>query len=68
MTDFDGRMVDEVRTNLNRMARHLRRRSQTLGISSLDVFILTTVYHSPGIGISELAELDDSSPLRSACG
>lgn len=65
-SDVPG-LADELRPVLNRLARHLRRQAVSAGSSSLDVFILGMVKNQPGIGVSQLADMEDTTrPSMSA--
>ena len=60
-------LAETLRPALLRLSRQLRRESQRLGLSPLDAMLLGLVYKRPGIGVSELAELEMiSKPTMSA--
>jgi DNA-binding MarR family transcriptional regulator len=54
----EGKLVDRLRMVVIRLSRHLRRESQAAGLSVMDTQVLSDVYRIPGIGISELAEIE----------
>ena len=52
---------------LLRLSRRLRRQAQQFGMSSLDAMLLMMVRKRPGVGVSELADLEHMSrPTMSA--
>jgi DNA-binding MarR family transcriptional regulator len=58
---------DALRPALLRLARRLRNEAQKSGLSSHDAMILSMVKASPGIGVSRLAEAEQTSkPTMSA--
>ena len=60
-------LADGLRPALLRISRHLRREAQPLGLSPLDATLLTAVSKREGVGVSELAELEQTSrPTMSA--
>lgn len=60
-------LSDRLRPVINRLARHLRREAVDAGISSLDVLLLGIIKVRPGIGVSELAAIEDTTrPTMSA--
>src|SRR5579864_4396166 len=60
-------LADGLRPSLLKISRLLRREAQPLGLSPLDVTLLSTVGKREGIGVSELAELEQTSrPTMSA--
>ncbi len=54
-------LADGLRPSLLKISRLLRREAQPLGLSPLDVTLLSTVGKREGIGVSELAELEQTS-------
>jgi DNA-binding MarR family transcriptional regulator len=60
-------LADSLRPALLRLSRKLRRQSQRVGLSPLDVMLLGWVRKQDGIGVSELADLEQMSrPSMSA--
>ncbi|HXZ69086.1 MAG TPA: MarR family transcriptional regulator [Alphaproteobacteria bacterium] len=60
-------LAEELRPVLLRLARHLRRESRGTGLSPLDSQLIATIKHNEGIGVSELAELEQmTAPTMSA--
>jgi DNA-binding MarR family transcriptional regulator len=60
-------LADGLRPALLRLGRLLRREAQPLGLSPLDATLLTAVAKREGAGVSELAELEQTSrPTMSA--
>jgi len=60
-------LAESLRPALLRLSRQLRRESQRLGLSPLDAILLGLIYKHPGVGVSELAELEMiSKPTMSA--
>jgi DNA-binding MarR family transcriptional regulator len=60
-------LADSLRPALLRISRQLRRETQSLGLSPLDASLLTAVSKREGLGVSELAELEQTSrPTMSA--
>jgi DNA-binding MarR family transcriptional regulator len=60
-------LAEALRPALLRLSRQLRRESQRLGLSPLDVILIGTVRQRDGIGVSELADLEGMSrPSMSA--
>ena len=60
-------LAESLRPALLRLSRQLRRESQRLGLSPLDAMLLGLIHKRPGIGVSELAELEMiSKPTMSA--
>jgi DNA-binding MarR family transcriptional regulator len=60
-------LAEGLRPALLRIGRLLRREAQPLGLSPLDATLLTTVGKREGVGVSELAELEQTSrPTMSA--
>ena len=51
-------LAESLRPALLRLSRQLRRESQRLGLSPLDAILLGLIYKRPGVGVSELAELE----------
>jgi DNA-binding MarR family transcriptional regulator len=50
-----------LRPLLLRIGRQLRREANTLGLSPLDAALLQAIFKNEGIGVSELAELEQTS-------
>ncbi|MFZ1988842.1 MAG: MarR family transcriptional regulator [Alphaproteobacteria bacterium] len=60
-------LAEELRPVLLRLARQLRRESRGTGLSPLDSQLIATIKHNKGIGVSELAELEQmTAPTMSA--
>lgn len=60
-------LADALRRALLRLSRKLRRESQALGPSPLDAMLLGAVRKKPGVGVSELADVERMSrPSMSA--
>jgi DNA-binding MarR family transcriptional regulator len=60
-------LADALRPSLLKISRQLRREAQPLGLTPLDVTLLSTVGKRGGIGVSELAEFEQTSrPTMSA--
>ena len=60
-------LAAELRPSILRLGRHLRREALRLGSSAMDAQLLGTVMLYPGIGVSNLAELEQmSQPAMSA--
>ena len=60
-------LAEELRPVLLRLSRHLRRESHGSGLSPLDSQLIATIRHNQGIGVSELAELEQmTAPTMSA--
>jgi len=60
-------LADALHPVLLRLSRRLRRQAQQFGMSSLDAMLLTMVRKRPGVGVSELADLEHMSrPTMSA--
>jgi DNA-binding MarR family transcriptional regulator len=60
-------LVEGLRPVLLRLSRELRRESQRVGLSPLDALLLGWIKKHPGIGVSELAEVEPMSrPSMSA--
>ncbi len=60
-------LAETLRPALLRLSRQLRRESQRLGLSPLDAMLLGLIHKRPGVGVSELAELEMiSKPTMSA--
>jgi DNA-binding MarR family transcriptional regulator len=51
-------LADELRPALMRASRQLRREAQKAGVSALDAQLLGILKKRPGIGVSELADLE----------
>ena len=62
-----SKLAGELRPTILRLSRHLRREAQRDGSSSLDAQLLGTLSEEPGLGVSELAEMEQMSrPAMSA--
>ena len=62
-----SKLAEELRPTILRLSRHLRREAQRGGSSSLDAQLLGTLSGDPGLGVSELAEMEQMSrPAMSA--
>lgn len=62
-----ARLAAELRPSILRLSRHLRREALRDGNSSVDAQLLGTLRDEPGMGVSELAELEQMSrPAMSA--
>lgn len=60
-------LAEALRPVVLRLSRHLRRQSQSLGLSPLDSMILGVILKMDGIGVSELADFEQMSrPTMSA--
>ena len=60
-------LADSLRGPLLRISRRLRLEAQKAGLSVLDALILGAVTKSPGVGVSALAEMEQTSkPTMSA--
>lgn len=63
----EGALADRLRPVLLRLSRQLRRESHHFGVSPLDVSLLVAIEKRPGIGVSGLAELEQTTrPTMSA--
>ncbi|MBR0553062.1 MarR family winged helix-turn-helix transcriptional regulator [Stakelama marina] len=51
-------LAEALRPAVLRLARHLRREAQRVGISEVDWQLLSIIYRRPGIGVSELADME----------
>lgn len=61
------KLAAELRPSILRLSRHLRREAIRGGSSSLDAQLLGTLREEPGLGVSELAEMEQMSrPAMSA--
>jgi DNA-binding MarR family transcriptional regulator len=61
------KLAAELRPSILRLSRHLRREAQRGGSSSLDAQLLGTLREEPGLGVSELADMEQMSrPAMSA--
>ena len=54
-------LADQLRPSVLRLSRQLRREGQRTGLSSLDAMLVAAIKHNKGIGVSELAELEQMS-------
>ena len=62
-----SKLAGELRPTILRLGRHLRREAQRGGSSSLDAQLLGTLSKEPGLGVSELADMEQMSrPAMSA--
>lgn len=60
-------LAESLRPAVLRLSRHLRRQSQSLGLSPLDETLLIGVLKNDGVGVSELADNEQMSrPTMSA--
>ena len=61
------KLAAALRPSILRLSRHLRREAQRGGSSSLDAQLLGTLREEPGLGVSELADMEQMSrPAMSA--
>ncbi len=66
-TSRTAKLAAELRPSILRLSRHLRREAQRGGSSSLDAQLLGTLREEPGLGVSELADMEQMSrPAMSA--
>ena len=62
-----AKLAAELRPSILRLSRHLRREAHRGGGSSLDAQLLGTLREEPGLGVSELADMEQMSrPAMSA--
>lgn len=54
-------LAERLRPAMLKLSRHLRREAQKIGLSALDAQILGMVRKVPGVGISDLAEIEQMS-------
>lgn len=54
-------LADRLAVAVLRLSRKLRREAQRAGASALDVMLLATLKHQPGMGVSELADREQMS-------
>ena len=54
-------LSDHLRPVMLKLSRHLRREAQKVGISALDAQLLGIIRKHPGLGVSELAALEQMS-------
>jgi DNA-binding MarR family transcriptional regulator len=54
-------LAEHLRPVMLKFSRHLRREAQNIGVSALDSQILGVIRKHPGLGISELAEIEQTS-------
>lgn len=54
-------LAEKLRPALLRVSRRLRQEAQRLGASALDAMLLGHIKRTPGIGVSEMAELEHMS-------
>jgi DNA-binding MarR family transcriptional regulator len=60
-------LADRLRPALLKLSRHLRREAQRVGLSVLDAQLLGVIDARPGIGVSQLAEVEQMTrPAMSA--
>jgi DNA-binding MarR family transcriptional regulator len=57
-SDATMRITDVLRPAIHRLGRRLRREAASAGMSTVDLYVLGTIKLRPGIGVSELAELE----------
>ncbi len=55
-------IADQLRPLLHRLTRQLRREAASAGISSLDLLLMGLIKLRPGIGVNELAQLEETTP------
>lgn len=61
------KLAAELRPSILRLSRHLRREALRGGSSSVDMQLLGTLREEPGLGVSELADMEQMSrPAMSA--
>ncbi len=61
------KLAAELRPSILRLSRHLRREALRGGSSSVDVQLLGTLREEPGLGVSDLADMEQMSrPAMSA--
>jgi DNA-binding MarR family transcriptional regulator len=51
-------LAERLRPIILRLGRQVRREAQRSGVSPLDAMLLSAIQRQPGIGVSELAELE----------
>jgi DNA-binding MarR family transcriptional regulator len=62
LDDLDpAALADALRPGLLRVARRLRLEAQRAGLSQQDVFLLSYIRKNPGVGVSALAEAEQTS-------
>ena len=54
-------LADALRPALTRVSRRLRLEAQKAGLSAQDVFLLTHIRKHPGVGVSALADAEQTS-------
>jgi len=54
-------LADQLRPVMLKLSRHLRREAAKVGMSDLDAQLLAIVRRKPGLGVSELAEIEHMS-------
>jgi DNA-binding MarR family transcriptional regulator len=60
-------MADQLRPTILKLSRHLRREAQKVGVSALDAQLLGVIKLRPGVGASDLADMEQMSrPAMSA--
>jgi DNA-binding MarR family transcriptional regulator len=60
-------LADQLRPVILKLSRNLRREAQKVGVSALDAQLLGVIKRSPGVGVSDLADLEQMSrPAMSA--
>ncbi len=60
-------LADQLRPVMLKLSRHLRREALKVGLSDLDAQLLGIVKRKPGLGVSELADIEHMSrPTMSA--
>jgi len=55
-------IADRLRPLLHRLTRQLRREATSAGVSSLDLLLMGLIKLRPGIGVNELAQLEETTP------
>jgi DNA-binding MarR family transcriptional regulator len=62
MTEADTlALAQALRPVLLRLSRQLRRQAEPVGLSAIDVTLLSLILNRPGLGVSELAEREQMS-------
>jgi DNA-binding MarR family transcriptional regulator len=54
-------MADQLRPAILKLSRHLRREAQKVGVSALDAQLLGMIKLRPGVGASDLADIEQMS-------
>ena len=55
---YEPGLTDQLRMTVIKLSRHLRRECQAVGLSVLDTQVLSDIYRMPGIGVTQLATLE----------